>query len=218
MNHALPHAPVRLAIELPGGPPLALLRPARPELIIEALTELDADEKLPYWAELWPSSVGLAQAIALGRVPVAGLDVTELGCGTALASLAAARAGARRVLATDWYEECLAFARASAAENGLALQTRVLDWRGPAPEAVADVVLAADVLYERRNAQAVAQAFEALVRPGGCAVLADPGRTYLKDLLAAMAGWRVEREEVAVASPHIPQGAASIVVLTFRRD
>jgi predicted nicotinamide N-methyase len=94
----------------------------------------------------------------------------------------------------------------------------MLDWRAPAAEAVADVVLAADVLYERRNAEAVAHAFGTLVRPGGCAVLADPGRTYLKDLLAAMAGWRAERAEIAVDSPHIPQGAASIVVLAFRRE
>lgn len=218
MENALPHPPTRLLVDLPDGPPLVLLRPARPEVIIDALTELDADEKLPYWAELWPSSVGLAWALAEGAIPVRGLDVTELGCGVALGALAAARAGARRVLATDWYPECLDFARASAAENDLTLQTQSVDWRAPPPEAAADVVLAADVLYERRNAQAVATAFEALVRPGGRAVLADPGRTYLKDLLAAMADWRCERTLRLVRSPHVPQGAAEIHLLTFTRS
>ena len=214
----LPHPPARLSIDLPGGPPLRLLRPARPEAIIDALTELDADEKLPYWAELWPSSVGLAWALVEGRPDVRGLDVTELGCGVALVALAAARAGARRVLATDWYSECLDFARASARENELSLDTALLDWRRPTADAVADVVLAADVLYERRNAESVARAFDALVRPGGRAVVADPGRTYLNDLVEAMAGWRCERVTRAVRSPHIPTGAAEIHLLTFTRD
>lgn len=218
MDDTLPHPPTRLHVELPDGPPLVLLRPARPEAIIDALTELDADEKLPYWAELWPSSIGLAWALAEGAIPVRGLDVTELGCGVALGALAAARAGARRVLATDWYTECLDFARASAAENGLPLETLPVDWRAPPADAAADVVLAADVLYERRNAHAVAEAFEALVRPGGRAVLADPGRTYLKDLLAAMAGWRCERAVRPVVSPHVPKGAAEIHLLTFTRS
>lgn len=213
----LPHPPTRLTIDLPVGPPLSLLRPARPEAIIDALTELDADEKLPYWAELWPSSVGLACALVEDAPDVRGLDVTELGCGVALGSLAAARAGARRVLATDWYTECLDFARASARENGLSLETSRLDWRHPTADATADVVLAADVLYERRNAETVAQAFEALVRPGGRAVLADPGRTYLGHLIAAMSAWRCERRTRQVRSPHIPQGAAEIHLLTFTR-
>lgn len=215
---SLPHPAARVEIDLPGGPPLRLLRPARPEAIIDALTELDADEKLPYWAELWPSSLGLADALADRTIDVRGLTVTELGCGVGLAALAAARAGAAHVLATDWYTECLDFVRASAAENGLAVETLPLDWRAPPPNAQADVVLAADVLYEARNAAAVAHAFSTLVRPGGCAVLADPGRTYLRHLEAAMSVWRCQRTLRTVRSALVPQGQAEIHLLTFTRD
>jgi predicted nicotinamide N-methyase len=219
MSLSLPYPPTRLRVELPGpGGPLTVLRPARPEAIIDALTELDADEKLPYWAELWPSSLGLAWAIARGEVDVAGRSVTELGCGVGLVALAAARAGARRVLATDWYGECLAFARASAEENGLALETREVDWRAPPAEACADVVLAADVLYERRNARFVAGALRALIAPGGVGVVADPGRTYQKDLVAALSDWTCRREVFSVTSEHVPQGRAEITLLRFERS
>jgi predicted nicotinamide N-methyase len=219
MSDALPYPAARLQVALPGpGGALTVLRPARPEAIIDALPELDEDEKLPYWAELWPSSLGLAEALADGRVAVAGRSVTELGCGVGLVALAAARAGARRVLATDWYTECLAFAAGSAAENGLELETRQVDWRSPPADAGAEVVLAADVLYERRNARAVADALRALVLPGGFAVVADPGRTYQKDLVAALDGWSCTRTAVAVVSPHVPRGGAEITLLRFERS
>lgn len=219
MSAPLPYPATRLTVPLAGPEgALTVLRPARPDAIIDAMTELDADEKLPYWAELWPSSLGLADAVARGEVEVAGRSVTELGCGVGLVSLAAARAGARRVLATDWYTECLSFAAASAAENGLALDTLPVDWRTPPPEAAAEVVLAADVLYERRNAHDVAAALRALVLPGGVAVVADPGRTYQRDLIAALSDWSCRRTQVTVASEHVPQGRAEIALLRFERS
>ena len=215
----LPFPAQTTVISLPTGP-LRLLRPANPAAVIDAVSELDADEKLPYWAELWPSAMGMAMALDGGEIPVAGRDVTELGCGLGLCALAAARAGARRVLASDWYTECLAFTQASAGENGLALETRVMDWRDPPADASADVVRAADVLYERRNATDVAAALDRLVRPGGEAWVADPGRTYLVNLRAAMeskVGFRLVERTMQVVSPLVPQGRAEIHLLRFSR-
>jgi predicted nicotinamide N-methyase len=161
-----------------------LLRPREAESLISE-DEFAHDEFLPYWAELWPSALALADVVA-GR-DVRGLDVLELGCGLGLPSLVAARAGAR-VLATDWADDALELLRANAARNGIELETRKLDWREPGALGTFDLVLAADVLYERRYVDALA---ELLPDVGGEVLLADPGRPFLRAFLERVPGVEV---------------------------
>ena len=127
----------------------------------------------PYWAVLWRSGVALAHE--LDRLALDGLRVVELGCGLALPSLAAARAGAT-VLATDVDPEALELVERNAAANGLRVQTAVVDWTN-ADDLVLlgpfDLALAADVLYER---QSVRPLLDLLARLAPEAWLADPGR------------------------------------------
>jgi predicted nicotinamide N-methyase len=163
-----------------------LLPRAADMLIDEALYE--ADERLPYWAELWPSARGLARHLLDNPPPET--SITELGCGVALPSLALRSIG-RDPLATDYYEEALRFARVNALRNGLPpLRTHELDWRRP-PEARHALVLAADVLYEKRNCEALAALLPRILAPGGRVLLADPGRIHAGDFHNAMhlAGW-----------------------------
>jgi predicted nicotinamide N-methyase len=154
------------------GRDLRLLRPRD----AEALLDEDAfahEEYLPYWAELWPSSLALARTLA-GRA-LRGARTLELGCGLGLPSIAAALAGGR-VLATDWAPDAVAMARANAERNGAELETLVCSWTDPGPlveRAPWDLVLASDVLYEARNADAL---LELLPRLGREVWLADPGR------------------------------------------
>jgi predicted nicotinamide N-methyase len=127
-----------------GGVELTLLRPTSPDALIDEEAFAD-DEFLPYWAELWPASLALAEALP----DVAGLRIVELGCGLAVPSLVAAARGAE-VTATDWADDAIALVRENAAANRLELTAEVRDWRDPW-DARFDLVLAADVLYERRN-------------------------------------------------------------------
>jgi predicted nicotinamide N-methyase len=158
------------------------------------------DEFLPYWAELWPSSVALARTAA--ALPLDGLAVVELGCGLALPSIVAALGGAR-VLATDWSAEALAYAERNAGANGAELRTARVAWADAealVADAPFDLVLAADVLYEPRNAL---QLRELLPRLGGEALLADPGRPALPGFLAAIeADWLVE----STPAEELPRG------------
>ncbi|MCA1728736.1 MAG: 50S ribosomal protein L11 methyltransferase, partial [Actinobacteria bacterium] len=79
--------------------------------------EFARDERLPYWADLWPSAVALAGSIIrYDSKTLAGRRVVELGCGVGLPSLAALARGAR-VTATDHYEAALDFARYNARAN-----------------------------------------------------------------------------------------------------
>ena len=118
---------------------------------------------------------------------VAGLDLTgkrvvELGAGLGLPSLAAALAGAD-VLATDWAEDAVELLRENAARNALRLRVERVRWVEPEPllaGAPWDVVLGADLLYERRNAD---QLLELLPRLGGEILLAEPGRPFAASFL-----------------------------------
>jgi predicted nicotinamide N-methyase len=158
-----------------GGVELDLLRPAMPDALIseEAFAE---DEFLPYWAELWPAALALAEALP----DVAGLRVVELGCGLGVPSLVAAARGAC-VTAVDWAEDAVALLRENAARNGLVLRVERRDWREPWDERF-DLALAADVLYERRNVEPV---LERLRELAPVALVGLAGRPYEDAFLRA---------------------------------
>ena len=158
---------------------LAVLRPRNSEALLDEHA-FEQDEFMPYWAELWPSGVALARAIA-GRA-LKGAPVLELGCGLGLPSLAAARAGGR-VLAVDWSPAAIDLLRRNAERNEVSLEAEVVSWNDPAPvlaRAPFGLVLAADVLYEQRNVPVLAGL---LPRLGGEVLLADPGRPLLRGFL-----------------------------------
>ena len=152
---------------------LRLDRPSSPEALIDE-EAFAHDEFLPYWAELWPAATALAEALP----DVAGLRVVELGCGLGVPSLVAAARGAQ-VTATDWAPDAIELLRRNAAANGLDLRAEVRDWREPW-DATFDLVLAADVLYERRN---VAPLVERLRLLAPVALVGLAGRPYERAFL-----------------------------------
>lgn len=184
--------PTRVVPFVHGDFAADMLLPASAEDLIDE-REFDADERLPYWAELWPSAQALARYLL--DEPLPSGPTLELGAGIALPSLALRWRGAE-VLATDYYPDALLFAEANAASLDLTLPTRLVDWRTPPPDLERwPFVIAADVLYERRNVDALAGVLPHVLAPGGEAVIADPGRVYLGDFLelAREAGWAVEQ-------------------------
>ena len=187
---------VQETIQLPGRT-VRMLRPRDGAAVLdELLAEDDPDEdRLPFWAELWPAGAALAHAIATR--PLAGRRVLELGCGLGLVSVTAALAGAS-VLAIDRSPEATAFTAVNAAGNGVTLDTAVCAFDQPERllrEAPWDLVLAADVLYEQRNVPVLVWLLPRLVDATGEVWLADPGRAMLSTFLAAVdaSGWRREQ-------------------------
>jgi predicted nicotinamide N-methyase len=162
-----------------GGLNLSILRPPDADALIDEAA-FDADEFLPYWAELWPSGLALARYVA--GLELAGRTVLELGCGLGLPSLAAALCGAD-VLATDWAEDAIELLRRNAERNRAQLHSARVRWSEPElllEAAPWDLVLGADLLYEERNADQLAAL---LPRLGGETLLAEPGRPYAQALL-----------------------------------
>jgi predicted nicotinamide N-methyase len=187
-------------IALPGGD-VELARPRDAEALLSE-EAFEREEFLPYWAELWAS--GLALAHDLSMRSLRGKRTLELGCGLGLPSIAAARAGGR-VLATDWSPDALSATAENAARNGVAVETLLCSWAEPAAiveRAPWDLVLASDVLYERRNADQLLVLLPRLVDERGRVLIADPGRAPAGEFLERMeSDWHV----VTTASRRAPR-------------
>jgi len=158
-----------------------LLSPANADDLISEDDYVE-DERLPYWADLWPSAQILANEVAIMRL--AGQRVLELGCGLGVVALGAAMAGAE-VTATDYYDDAILFASLNVqAATGKEIATRMVNWVAmPEDLGKYDVVLASDVLYEHRYASMVADAIAKTLVRGGEAIVADPGRIALEEFL-----------------------------------
>jgi predicted nicotinamide N-methyase len=176
------------------GVALQVLRPRDAEALLDEHA-FEHEEYLPYWAELWPSGVALARRVAVRALR--GARVLELGCGLGLPSLAAALAGGR-VLATDWSPQAIELLEHNAARNDAALETALVDWAAPetiVARAPWDLVLAADVVYERRNVPLLLDLLPRLLHERGELWLADPGRAPADELLEGLAeGWNRRSE------------------------
>ncbi len=192
---------------------LVIRHPANAEDLISE-EDFERDERLPYWADIWPSARVLAARL-LGENG-AGRSLIELGCGAGLVSAAAAAAGFD-VVASDYYEDALRFARLNVTRNaGRQIATRLLDWRSLPSESIRyDVVVASDVLYERPYGPLVAAALDRLLAANGFALIADPGRVGREDFLRSLEPLGLastRRDDVAYEEGSIRQTIAVIRV------
>jgi predicted nicotinamide N-methyase len=157
---------------------LSVLMPlAADELIDEAA--FARDERLPYWADLWPASKALSRWL-IDHPPARDGRIIELGCGMGLPSLVLKSLG-MNVLATDWEPNALASVCVNVEHNSLAqIPVATLDWRNASPGLEPfELAMGADLMYEQRNAISLADLLPRLLKPSGRFILADPGRRWL---------------------------------------
>jgi ETFB lysine methyltransferase len=164
----------------------SILKPANSDDLIRE-EDFVKDERLPYWADVWPSSIVLASRLL--ELDGQGKNALELGCGVGLSTLAATSAGFD-VLSTDYYEDALDVTRANVFRNlGTIARTRLVDWRHlPLDLGTFDLVFASDVLYEKEYAELLPVLLRGLLAPGGIALIADPGRVAAPVFVDSCAG------------------------------
>ncbi len=203
------------------GHRLEITAPADPDALLddpETQKRYAADNSLPYWPIIWPSSLMLAVQILLQSstdVPRLPCKTLELGCGLGIAGIAAGLMGCD-VTFTDYDRESLDFARHNAIANGVkTFQHRLLDWRTPQPEQF-DWIIASDVLYERRLHETLLSAIEVMLRPDGVLWITDPQRTAAADfpLLAATRGLRVEASSISWEGESSPAVSGTLLKIT----
>jgi predicted nicotinamide N-methyase len=178
-----------------GDETVRLLRPASADALISE-ADFAVDERLPYWADVWPSSIVLAGHVR--AMAGAGRTLLELGCGLGLVATSATLAGFD-VLATDYYEDALRFAELNVERNaGRPLRAMHLDWRDLPDELPQfDVVVASDVLYELQYAELVADIVRRTLKPEGEGWIADPGRLASGPFLDECARRGIQHETAA---------------------
>lgn len=166
------------------------------------------DERLPYWAELWPSSLALADWLADRQDDIAGRICLDVGCGLGFTALAGQWLGGR-VLAMDYEADALAYARINATLNAVPGVTwALMDWRAPAlrPGSI-ERLWAGDIVYEQRFAAPVAAFLADVLAPDGTAWIAEPGRAVFRTLFDELPkqGLRFEQARHVPVWPLTPQ-------------
>ena len=144
----------------------------------------------PFWAFAWAGGQALARHILDTPETVRGLRVLEIGAGSGLCSIAAARMGAASVVANDVDEFALAAMALNAAANGVRIELVAGDLLGGTADA--DVVLAGDLFYERPLAERALAFLRRSTAAGAAILIGDPSRTYLpRDALVPLATFSV---------------------------
>jgi predicted nicotinamide N-methyase len=144
----------------------------------------------PYWAFAWAGGQGLARYVLDHPQVVRGRTVLDFATGSGLVAIAAMKAGASRVLASDIDPWTASAVSLNAEANRVAVDFTADNLVGlPVGE---EVVLAGDVFYDRAFAAELIPWFEATAARGGQVIVGDPGRAYLpKERLEALATYQV---------------------------
>ncbi|MFN4088578.1 MAG: class I SAM-dependent methyltransferase [Alphaproteobacteria bacterium] len=186
---AAPRSPAEIAAFIRTNTVVAT-PPIVPEVRLHLATEVtplwQASESLlqeehlppPFWAFAWPGGQAVARYLLDHPETVRGHTVLDLGSGSGLVAIAAAMAGAARVVAIDMDAFACAAIGLNAALNGVAVDRARRDataWDDPP----GDVVVAGDVCYERAVADRIARWLRRRFEGGAAVLLGDPGRTYL---------------------------------------
>lgn len=187
-------------VPVPGIPEIVLHKAVSSSGLSRLAAE-DDEFASPYWAYYWLGGLALARFVLDRPETVRGRRVLDLGCGSGLVGIAAAKAGAASVLAADIDGYAVVATALNAEANGLGLETVCMDLTaGPAP--AVDLILAGDVFYDPEPAVRV-EPFLARCRAAGISVLiGDPRRAPLpQERLKMLAEYRFAETDSGVLKP-----------------
>lgn len=162
---------------MPGVPEVRVHK-AGPTSGLRRLAEADPAFGAPYWAHWWGGGLALARFVLDRPETVAGRRVLDLGCGSGLVAIAAAKAGAARVVAADIDPYAVAASRLNAAANAVELDVRLGD-PTVGESAQVDTVLVGDLFYDEATARRVTRFLDRCVGVGCEVLVGDPWRAHL---------------------------------------
>ncbi|HUZ90902.1 MAG TPA: 50S ribosomal protein L11 methyltransferase, partial [Methylocella sp.] len=139
---------------------------------------MDEDFDTPYWAYDWGGGLALARHILNYPEIVAGRTVLDLGAGSGIVGIAAAKSGAKHVIAADIDRYAIAAIGLNSTANGVAISAFFGDLTAASPPEV-DVVLVGDLFYEEDLAQRVTTFLDRCLVSNIDVLIGDPWRTFL---------------------------------------
>jgi predicted nicotinamide N-methyase len=144
----------------------------------------------PFWAFAWAGGQGLARYVLDNPETVRGKRVLDFATGSGLVAIAAMKAGAASVTASDIDAFCEAAVRLNAGANDAKVAFEGCNLIGE--EVDAEVLLAGDVFYDNAFAERLIPWFARLAEGGTTVLVGDPGRSYLpRERLTKLAEYQV---------------------------
>lgn len=168
------------------APPLVpeiTLRLAEESLPIWQKTEDELGElnvPPPYWAFAWAGGQAVSRYLLDNQDVCRGLPVLDLGSGSGISAIAAAKAGASHVVAADIDLLALAACAVNAAANAVTLSTTDRDMLSAAPPRES-IVIVGDLFYERELASRVLRFIDDAKNEGCSVYIGDPRRSYFPE-------------------------------------
>jgi predicted nicotinamide N-methyase len=159
----------------------------------------------PYWTYLWTGAIELARRVDADG-SLGGRRALDLGCGLGLVGVVAALAGAE-VTFFDREHDALLFAAANAHWNGArAVSFLRGDFTRESAGSRFDLILGAEVLYDRDAFAPLVAFLDAHLAPRGAVLLADAHRMDTAGFYAALegAGYGVNRSTVRTLEEGLP--------------
>jgi predicted nicotinamide N-methyase len=159
------------------------------------------DERIPYWADLWPSAIALSKFIVENKGVNETSKVLEMGCGLGLPGVVAGMLGAD-VTFTDYIAEPLDFAKKNwELNNSRSASFEIIDWRNIPATIDADIILASDVAYEKRSFEYLLGFIRKMCDEGKTLLLSEPGRKFAEPFIREMDNASLVRSAVPYIIP-----------------
>jgi 2-polyprenyl-3-methyl-5-hydroxy-6-metoxy-1,4-benzoquinol methylase len=179
---------------------------------------------LPYWAELWDSALGMGELlirrfgegmedetrgqgdkVTRGGNGPSSCRILDLGCGMGFPGMIAASLGCP-VLFADLESPALLFAKLNSLGCYPPTRTRQLNWQNAQLGERFNLILGADILYERKQWDFLEPFWRAHLSLGGAVILGEPGRQTGDNFPAWIRsrGWKLALHEQPVATRSRP--------------
>ncbi|WP_433343363.1 class I SAM-dependent methyltransferase [Micromonospora sp. CA-111912] len=155
----------------------------------------------PYWASVWAGGQAIARHLLDHPELVAGRRVLDLAAGSGLVAIAAALAGADRVVANDIDPYAVAAVTLNAQANRVTVAATGEDLLDSDPDDM-DLLVAGDVFYDEELAGRMLPFLRRAAARGSHVLVGDPGRGHLpRNRLDLVASYQVPTTEPAVDTP-----------------
>ncbi|MGV1756089.1 class I SAM-dependent methyltransferase [Rhizobium sp. A22-96] len=164
-------------LPVPGIPEIRLHK-AAPNSGLRRLAERDPQFGSPYWAHYWGGGLVLARYLLDRPETVIGRRVLDLGAGSGIVGIAAAKAGAAQVLAADVDRYAIAAIELNAALNDVTIETVLADLANGEPPAI-DIVCVGDLFYDAALAGRIITFLDRCLAEGIAILIGDPWRAHL---------------------------------------
>ena len=150
----------------------------------------------PYWSQVWPAAISLAEYLEKHSHLIKNKNVLELAAGLGLPSFAAA-VYAKEICCSDYLQEPLDVINQTIAYNQFNnITTSLLDWNNLPNEIMADILLLSDINYELASFETLFTVLQRFIEQDTTVILSTPQRIIAKPFIQQLMPWCIEQEEM----------------------